>query len=446
MNKSRLLLLLLAMGSLAGTVPAAATSDLWYRYPATAGIGPCGGKIIEQVIEGGSVTFSYAKVVVACMGSPTQASWVLISGADCGEPVNTKAGRCNGNSRVGAMGRIRALAEYAESNKSSIRLAAAVVGLNCKTVPSQRDASWSCQSYEDLAGMDLTVAARPFVNAQGNFNVPLFGNTVELPLNFDRKLVKPPQVQPVAAATGNAPVAQPSRSTTQWRGGSERIAFSDPESDAIVAVECTSPGKVELFVGDPTERSKGLKGREGTIAALGWSERASFVVKPGDGDGLVFSIDPNSIALDSLVSERDFTIRIPTGETVIVEARGAGRLATKLKEACKLAPRPSAFLRALPVAIERNENIGWWVVLATGPGTPDRQTNGGAEVDAKAARCGIRTFNDFSSKFVGFKPGYNAFVLLGSPYGDKAMADANLRLVEGCFPGAYVKQARYLGE
>ncbi len=65
-------------------------------------------------------------------------------------------------------------------------------------------------------------------------------------------------------------------------------------------------------------------------------------------------------------------------------------------------------------------------------------------VNAAAAQCRVRTFNDFSGKFRGFAPGYNVFVL--GAYAAQAEAERVAKAVRGCFEGAYVKYGEYLGE
>ena len=76
---------------------------------------------------------------------------------------------------------------------------------------------------------------------------------------------------------------------------------------------------------------------------------------------------------------------------------------------------------------------GWWVVVASFPEEPwERQSADLAATTRKAARCGLKVFNDLSGKFRGFAPGSNVF--------------EQLRAAQRCFPDAYVKQGRHLGE
>lgn len=88
---------------------------------------------------------------------------------------------------------------------------------------------------------------------------------------------------------------------------------------------------------------------------------------------------------------------------------------------------------------------GWWVVVASFPEEPwERQSADLAATTRKAARCGLKVFNDLSGKFRGFAPGSNVFVV--GAFATKARALEQLRAAQRCFPDAYVKQGRHLGE
>jgi hypothetical protein len=54
------------------------------------------------------------------------------------------------------------------------------------------------------------------------------------------------------------------------------------------------------------------------------------------------------------------------------------------------------------------------------------------------------TFNDLSSKFRGFAPGYMVVVI--GPFAEKADAARSQQRVNGCISGSYVKYAQHLGE
>ena len=84
-------------------------------------------------------------------------------------------------------------------------------------------------------------------------------------------------------------------------------------------------------------------------------------------------------------------------------------------------------------------DAGWWVVLATVPADQDVQ----ATVRQMEA-CGLRPFNDFSSKFAGFAPGFQ--VVVDGAYATRSEAESVRSAALRCAPDAYVKRARYLGE
>ena len=82
---------------------------------------------------------------------------------------------------------------------------------------------------------------------------------------------------------------------------------------------------------------------------------------------------------------------------------------------------------------------GWWVVLAAVPADEDVQETVRAMED-----CGLRPFNDFSSKFAGFAPGFQ--VVVDGAYATRSEAESVMVTASRCVPGAYVKWAHYLGE
>jgi hypothetical protein len=95
---------------------------------------------------------------------------------------------------------------------------------------------------------------------------------------------------------------------------------------------------------------------------------------------------------------------------------------------------------AAPAALALDR--GYWVVVGNLP-QENIEPAAQAAIEAKAARCGFKTFNDFSMKF-GFQSGYVSFVL--GAYATKAEAKSVLAAVRRCVPDAYVKQGAYLGE
>ncbi len=85
---------------------------------------------------------------------------------------------------------------------------------------------------------------------------------------------------------------------------------------------------------------------------------------------------------------------------------------------------------------------GWWIIVGSFPTEPLR--NDFDRMEATAARCGIRIFNDFSSKFRGFAPGYNVFVI--GAFASRGEAEHHMRIARQCFAGAYLKYGEYAGE
>jgi hypothetical protein len=102
------------------------------------------------------------------------------------------------------------------------------------------------------------------------------------------------------------------------------------------------------------------------------------------------------------------------------------------------------FLSATGLVVAQQPS-GWWVVIASF--SAEKTLAMAAEfeqVNAAAARCGLRAFNDFSAKFRGFRPGYNVFVI--GPYPSRRAAIDALTVTKRCVPGAYLKYGEYFGE
>ncbi len=109
-------------------------------------------------------------------------------------------------------------------------------------------------------------------------------------------------------------------------------------------------------------------------------------------------------------------------------------------ELCEPARWTGQAAAAAPVTrIADQLDAGWWVVLATVPADTDVQAS-----VRKFEDCGLHPFNDFSSKFDGFKPGFQ--VVVDGAYGTRSEAESVRSAASGCAPDAYVKRARYLGE
>ena len=104
-----------------------------------------------------------------------------------------------------------------------------------------------------------------------------------------------------------------------------------------------------------------------------------------------------------------------------------------------------AMIYAISPAPAYERAKGWWIIVGTFPTEPwQRQKTDYEWVQARAAPCGLRTFNDFSGKFRGFRPGYNVFVV--GAFATKPIANVKLRHAKKCFPDAYVKYGEHLGE
>ncbi len=89
--------------------------------------------------------------------------------------------------------------------------------------------------------------------------------------------------------------------------------------------------------------------------------------------------------------------------------------------------------------IADRQDSGWWVVLATVPADQDVRA-----IVQDMEGCKLHPFNDFSSKFAGFAPGFQ--VVVDGAYGTQSEAESVRSAAMRCVPDAYVKQARYLGE
>ena len=101
---------------------------------------------------------------------------------------------------------------------------------------------------------------------------------------------------------------------------------------------------------------------------------------------------------------------------------------------------PGAAMAATP-----QRDSGWWVIVGSFPTEPAaRMIHDLRRTEAAAARCGLRTFNDFSGKFRGFDPGYNVFVI--GAYPSRAEAERIRATAKKCIPEAYVRWGQYAGE
>jgi curved DNA-binding protein CbpA len=110
---------------------------------------------------------------------------------------------------------------------------------------------------------------------------------------------------------------------------------------------------------------------------------------------------------------------------------------------------PQSSKAQAPNKAQIGSGAGWWLILGSfNMGEADSATTLiGSDVrraSGAAHRCGMGAFNDFSSKFRGFAPGYMVVVI--GPFADKAEAARSQQQVKGCVSGTYVKYAQHLGE
>jgi curved DNA-binding protein CbpA len=92
---------------------------------------------------------------------------------------------------------------------------------------------------------------------------------------------------------------------------------------------------------------------------------------------------------------------------------------------------------------------GWWVILGSiHVGEGDSATTLIEPIVRRASsaahRCGMGAFNDFSSKFRGFVPGYMVVVI--GPFAKQADAARSQQQLNRCVSRTYVKYAQHLGE
>ena len=110
---------------------------------------------------------------------------------------------------------------------------------------------------------------------------------------------------------------------------------------------------------------------------------------------------------------------------------------------------PQSSLPQAPNKAEGGSGAGWWVILGSiNVGEGDSATTliepSVRRASSAAHRCGMGAFNDFSSKFRGFAPGYMVVVI--GPFADKADAARSQQQVNRCVARTYVKYAQHLGE
>jgi curved DNA-binding protein CbpA len=102
--------------------------------------------------------------------------------------------------------------------------------------------------------------------------------------------------------------------------------------------------------------------------------------------------------------------------------------------------------REKAAAPPREPGSAWWVVLASyNVSSAAPEIASGVRHTAGAAHlCGSTAFNDLSTKFHGFTPGYIVVVI--GPFLIKEDAARSQQQVNACVSGAYLKYARHHGE
>jgi curved DNA-binding protein CbpA len=110
---------------------------------------------------------------------------------------------------------------------------------------------------------------------------------------------------------------------------------------------------------------------------------------------------------------------------------------------------PQSSLPQAPNKPQDGIGAGWWVILGSiNAGEADSAMTQIASsvrrASSAAQRCGMGAFNDFSSKFRGFAPGYMVVVI--GPFADKVDAARSQQQVNRCVSGTYLKYAQHLGE
>ena len=112
-----------------------------------------------------------------------------------------------------------------------------------------------------------------------------------------------------------------------------------------------------------------------------------------------------------------------------------------------MAPQRSA--SQAPNKAQGGSGAGWWVILGSinvgeGDSAATLIEPSVRRASSAAHRCGMGAFNDFSSKFRGFAPGYMVVVI--GPFADKADAARSQQQVNRCVSRTYVKYAQHLAE
>jgi hypothetical protein len=84
-----------AAALLLAPIPTYAGGEFYGRTADAASIRSCEGRLVEQLHEGGNIHGFDSILLLACMQSTTDASWVLLSGTSCSDGSD-KPTRCDG--------------------------------------------------------------------------------------------------------------------------------------------------------------------------------------------------------------------------------------------------------------------------------------------------------------------------------------------------------------
>ena len=83
----------------------------------------------------------------------------------------------------------------------------------------------------------------------------------------------------------------------------------------------------------------------------------------------------------------------------------------------------------------------WWIVVAS---VVEGPAQGVEAVRGRLSKCGLETWNDRSSRFVGFRAGFIAVVI--GPLPSKSDAISVLERARRCAPDANLRQAKHVAE
>ena len=160
--------------------------------------------------------------------------------------------------------------------------------------------------------------------------------------------------------------------------------------------------------------------------------------------------EPFYALLDHSSANLDRSLAKPTtAEAPSLQSLPLGDLASSDLTPVDKTTGPQSSVPQAPNKAQSGSGAGWWIILRSfNVGEADSATtliaSNVRQASGAAHRCGMSAFNDFSSKFRGFAPGY--MVVVVGPFAEKVDAARSQQQVKGCVSGAYVKYAQHLGE